>query len=46
MTLAYLAGSIGDAAEDLRHKLDGLSDEERVALLTYLSKQNTWMFRP
>ena len=38
MTLAYLAGHTGEPAEELRHKLDGLSDEERRALIAYLSK--------
>ena len=41
LTLGYLAGSTGDAAEELAKKLDGLSDEERTVLIAYLSKPTT-----
>jgi hypothetical protein len=37
MTLAYLAGHTDEPAKELRRKLDGLSDEERRALIAYLS---------
>ena len=38
MAIAYLAGHAGKRATELRHKLDGLSDEERGALVAYLPK--------
>ena len=38
LTIAYLAGHTGKPAEELRHKLDNLSEEERRALIAYLSK--------
>jgi hypothetical protein len=38
MVIAFLAGHSGKPANELRHKLDNLADEERRALVAYLSK--------
>ncbi len=37
MTIAYLAGHTGDAADELERKLNGLTEEERKALIAFLS---------
>jgi len=37
MVITYLAGYTGEPANELRRKLDTLSDEERKVLIAYLS---------